>query len=73
MADLSPDGKRLLMTLANGEGAVWDIDPASWAQRACAVANRTLTQGGVGGVPPRPAVRPGLPLAASPLSGRSTT
>jgi WD40 repeat protein len=28
MVDLSPDGKRLLMTMANGEGAVWDVDPS---------------------------------------------
>jgi WD40 repeat protein len=44
MMDLSSDGRRLLVTFANGEGAVWDIDPASWARRACAVANRTLTR-----------------------------
>jgi WD40 repeat protein len=43
-SDLSPDGRRLLMTADNGEGAVWDIDPASWARRACAIANRTLTR-----------------------------
>jgi WD40 repeat protein len=42
--DLSSDGRRLLMTAANGEGAIWDIDPQSWAERACAVANRTLTR-----------------------------
>ena len=44
MIDLSSDGRRLLMTLANGEGAVWDVDPVSWARRACALANRTLTR-----------------------------
>ncbi len=44
------------MTADNGEGAVWDIDPESWARRACAVANRTLTREGVGGVPPRTAL-----------------
>jgi WD40 repeat protein len=43
MIDVSPDGRRLLMTAADGEGAVWDIDPKSWARRACALANRTLT------------------------------
>ena len=42
--DLSPDGRRLLMTYGDGQGAVWDIDPESWAQRACALANRTLTR-----------------------------
>ena len=45
------------MTADNGEGAVWDIDPESWARRACAIANRTLTRDGVGRVPPRPALR----------------
>ena len=44
MVDLSSDGRQLLLTLANGEGAVFDIDPESWARRACALANRTLTR-----------------------------
>jgi WD40 repeat protein len=44
MLDLSPDGRRLLMTNANGQGAVWDIHPTSQAQRACALANRTLSR-----------------------------
>jgi WD40 repeat protein len=44
MLDLSSDGRRLLLTAANGEGAVWDVDPASWARRACRLANRTLTR-----------------------------
>jgi WD40 repeat protein len=44
MLDLSPNGDRLLMTLGNGQGAVWDVDPESWAQRACALANRKLTR-----------------------------
>jgi WD40 repeat protein len=44
MVDVSPDGRRLLQTHGNGEGAVWDIDPQSWARRACTLANRTLTR-----------------------------
>jgi WD40 repeat protein len=44
MLDLSPDGRRLLVTSADGRGAVWDIDPQSWARRACALAHRTLTR-----------------------------
>jgi WD40 repeat protein len=44
LLDVSPDGRQLLMTLSNGEGAVWDIDPESWKQRACELANRTLTE-----------------------------
>ena len=43
LLDLSSDGHRLLMTLSNGQGAVWDVDPESWAERACTLANRTLT------------------------------
>ncbi|HEU5066513.1 MAG TPA: WD40 repeat domain-containing protein, partial [Gaiellaceae bacterium] len=42
--DLAPDGRRLLMTADDGEGAVWDIDPESWARRACVIANRALTR-----------------------------
>jgi hypothetical protein len=42
--DLSADGRRLLLTHANGSGALWDVDPASWLRRACALANRTLTR-----------------------------
>jgi WD40 repeat protein/tRNA A-37 threonylcarbamoyl transferase component Bud32 len=42
--DLSADGRRLLMTGADGRGAVWDVDPESWARRACALAHRTLTR-----------------------------
>ena len=44
MLDLSPDGRRLLMTNGNGQGAVWNLHPESWAQRACTLANRTLTR-----------------------------
>jgi WD40 repeat protein/tRNA A-37 threonylcarbamoyl transferase component Bud32 len=42
--DLSSDGRRLLTTNGDGTGAVWDVDPKSWARRACAIANRTLTR-----------------------------
>jgi WD40 repeat protein len=44
MMDLSSDGRQLLMTSANGEGAVWNIDPEYWKQHACELANRTLTE-----------------------------
>jgi WD40 repeat protein len=44
MLDLSADGRSLLITSANGQGAVWDIDPDVWATRACALANRTLSR-----------------------------
>ena len=42
--DLSPDGRRLLITSSDGTRAVWEIDPESWARRACELANRTLTR-----------------------------
>jgi WD40 repeat protein len=44
MVDLSTDGRSMLTTHADGQGAVWDVDPQSWAQRACEIANRTLTR-----------------------------
>ena len=44
LMDLSSDGRRLLITSADGKGAVWDVDPQSWARRACALAHRTLTR-----------------------------
>ncbi len=44
MIDLSSDGRQLLEIHANGKGAVWDVDPESWKQRACTLANRTLTR-----------------------------
>ena len=43
MMDLSADGHRLLLTEPGGHVTVWDLDPSSWGQRACALANRTLT------------------------------
>jgi WD40 repeat protein len=44
MLDLASDGRRLLITSGNGQGAIWRIDPESWARRACTLANRTLTR-----------------------------
>jgi WD40 repeat protein/tRNA A-37 threonylcarbamoyl transferase component Bud32 len=44
MIDVSPDGRHLLETHGNGQGAIWDIDPESWRERACSIANRTLTR-----------------------------
>ena len=60
MIDLSADGRRLLETHGNGQGAVWDVDPESWARRACDAREPHADPRGVGGVPPRPALRAGL-------------
>ncbi|HEY5881976.1 MAG TPA: WD40 repeat domain-containing protein, partial [Nakamurella sp.] len=43
LMDLSPDGRHLLLTTPDSQAAVWDVDPASWVERACTLANRTLT------------------------------
>ena len=59
-ADFSPDGKQLLTTVIWGPRIVWDVDPESWAQRACAIANRTLTQEEWDEFLPGPAVRAGV-------------
>ena len=56
----TPDGGHLVATYATGRAYLWDIRPASLAKHACDVAGRRLTPRGVGGVPPRPGLRPGL-------------
>jgi hypothetical protein len=39
---LSPDGR--VVAASHGEGLVlWDVDLASWQQRACSVVRRNLT------------------------------
>ena len=67
MIDLSPDGRRLLETHGDGHGAVSDVDPASWARRACTLANRTLTREERNEFVSRPALRAGL-RGSSPSS-----
>ena len=39
----SPDGK-LLAAGSRGETVLWDVDPKSWATRACERANRNMSQ-----------------------------
>ena len=58
--DFSPDGKPLLMTMGDGRGIVWDVDPSRVERRACADRQSHADPGGVGGVPAGPAVRAGL-------------
>jgi len=42
-AYFSGDGGRLYVVSMSGQGWVIDVDPASWEQRACRSAGRTLT------------------------------
>jgi WD40 repeat protein/DNA-binding SARP family transcriptional activator len=39
-----PGGRQLAMASPSGSVLVWDVDPAAWWARACAVAGRTLTR-----------------------------
>jgi hypothetical protein len=40
----SPDSGRVFVVYANGVGYRWDVRPADWERRACAVAGRQLTR-----------------------------
>jgi WD40 repeat protein len=40
----TPDGNHLLAITGTGKAYRWDVRPSAWAQRACAVAGRTLTR-----------------------------
>jgi WD40 repeat protein len=43
-AAFTSDGRKLFIVRETGEAWVWDVDPASWEQRACQIAGRSLTQ-----------------------------
>jgi WD40 repeat protein/DNA-binding SARP family transcriptional activator len=40
----TPDGDYLLAIMPSGQAYRWDVRPSAWAQRACAIAGRTLTR-----------------------------
>ena len=40
----SPDGKLLAVAGVNERGMLWDVDPAVWRERACAIAGRNLSR-----------------------------
>jgi WD40 repeat protein len=40
----SPDGKRLAVAGVESLAMIWDVDPAVWRQRACALVGRNLTR-----------------------------
>jgi hypothetical protein len=42
-AALAPDGAHLFAVSTEGRDLRWDVSPASWSRRACAVAGRELT------------------------------
>jgi hypothetical protein len=39
-----PAGRMLAIAFQDGPVLLWDLDPASWRARACAVAGRRLTE-----------------------------
>jgi WD40 repeat protein len=41
---LTPDGRELGAGYGDGHILIWDVDPASWQRRACALAGRNLTR-----------------------------
>ncbi len=40
----SPDGKLLAVAGVGTRAMLWDVDPAVWRRRACAIAGRNLTR-----------------------------
>jgi WD40 repeat protein len=40
----SPDGRLLAVAAVESRAMLWDIDPASWRKRACAIAGRNLSR-----------------------------
>ena len=40
----SPDGRRLAVAGVVGLAMLWDVDPAVWRRRACAIVGRNLTR-----------------------------
>ncbi len=40
----SPDGRRLAAASGYGRAMIWDVDPAVWPERACAIVGRNLSR-----------------------------
>jgi hypothetical protein len=43
-AQFGPDGSQVYGVYPGGTAFVWDVDPARWADHACEVAGRQLTE-----------------------------
>jgi hypothetical protein len=43
VAEFDPDGNRVYGSYDSGETFIWDVDPQRWADHACEVAGRDLT------------------------------
>jgi WD40 repeat protein len=43
-AAFTPDDRRLFVVSDTGDAWVWDVDPASWEDRACPIAGRSMTE-----------------------------
>jgi WD40 repeat protein len=65
-AAYAPGGASLMAVTDTGRGALWDIDPAAWRRRACAVAGRVLTRDEWRAVLPTRPYRPACPPASRP-------
>ena len=48
LTDFSPDGKRVLMTMGNGRGIIWDVDPESWERASVRSRGPHAVEAGVG-------------------------
>ena len=44
MTVFAPTGHTLATAFEDGTVLLWDVDPAFWLKRACAIAGRPLTQ-----------------------------
>jgi WD40 repeat protein/class 3 adenylate cyclase len=43
-AELTPDGRRVIVVYESGTGFRWEVSPSMWKRHACAVAGRNLTR-----------------------------
>jgi hypothetical protein len=44
MAAFDPTGRTLANAFQDGTVVPWDVDPASWLERACTIAGQNLTR-----------------------------